>query len=421
MKKCWQGSKMIEQEVLGCFLKDNLLINETILMPRYFKEESHQLLFQSMLTLSSQNKSVDRVSLLSNNYDYIQELGGPEFITQLEFTGVVENFETYERQLIEDYQERESIRITKAWLSNKNQNNQDLITSLQELDELAYDDEMNKNELLEDMYDLPYLDAEDTGIPSGFKSLDNLTGGFQNHNSYIVGARPSMGKTALMLNFALSAMRNGKFPLIFSLEMSRESLLRRLISTIAKINLFKTRNPQELTNSQKETWQQAINELYHMDFEVYDNPVQTIQYMRSTIRREKRKHDKDIIVMIDYLTLIRTTGTHHSDHARISEISKDLKAMAKEYDCPVITLAQLSRGVEQRNDKRPMLSDLRESGSIEEDADGIMFLYRESYYDDEVENNSLEINLAKHRDGPTGTATVYYNKATGIMGDFNDY
>src|SRR5690625_122991 len=413
---------MIEQEVLGCFLKDNTLLNETIIQPSFFEHQSNQLLFQSMLMLANQEKKVDRVTLMAENYEYIQQLGGPDFITQLETTGIVENFETYERQLIEQYQKRKSDEITKSWLSQKDRNNQDLITELQALDELVHDDEIDKNTMLKDMYDLPYKVAVESGVPSGLRDLDALTGGFQKHNSYILGARPSMGKTATMLKFALSAAENNVVPLVFSLEMSKESLLRRLIATVGSINLFRTRNPHELTNAQKRKWQQAIKSLYELDFEVYDKSLQTIQYMRSMIRKAKRQHDgKDVIVMIDYLTLIQEVGTFHSDHSMISDISKKLKAMAQEYDCPVITLAQLSRGVEQRNDKRLMLSDLRESGSNEEDADGIMFLYRESYYDKQSDDNTLEINLAKHRDGPTGNVKVYYNKATGVMGDLNEY
>src|SRR5690625_2214179 len=376
-----------------------------------------------MLMLAHENKKIDKVTLLANNYDYISNLGGPDFITELESIGNIDNFETYETQFIEQYKNRQSEQITKEWLSKQNRNNEDLITDLQKLEELTLNDAVSKNDILKQMYDLPFIEnATDAGVPSGFKSLDDLTGGFQNQLSYIMGARPSMGKTATMLKFALSAAQNGAVPLIFSLEMSQESLLRRLIATIGKINLFRARNPHNLTKSQKESWQRAINELYKLDFEVYDKPIQTIQYIRSQIRKAKRKYEgKQIIVMIDYLTLIENAGAFHSDHAMVSDISRRLKAIAQEYDCPVITLAQLSRGVEMRKDKRPMLSDLRESGSIEQDADMVMFLYRDSYYDDNAENDNLEIIIAKHRDGPTGTATVYYNKATGVMGDLSEY
>src|SRR5699024_8182809 len=162
-----------------------------------------------------------------------------------------------------------------------------------------------------------------------------------------------------------------------------------------------------------------IGELSNMDFEIYDKPMQTIQYIRSKVRKAQTKYQgKRIVVLIDYLTLINNSGSFHSDHAKVTDTSARLKAIAKEYDCPVITLAQLSRGVEQRNDKRPIQSDLRDSGSIEQDADLIIFLYREDYYDKETENkNELEINLSKHRDGPVGELTVNYNRPTGIIKD----
>lgn len=412
----------LEKEILGCFLKDNTLINETMIQTNQFESESSRLLFQSMIMLSSQGKAVDRVTLMSANYDYITQMGGPDFITQLSSSGEVDNFESYEAEFIEQYKQRESERLAQGWLSSKEKNNDDLINSLQKLDEVGLIDDVDKNDILKEMYNLPYLEnAEDAGVPSGLKSLDNFTGGFQKENSYILGARPSMGKTAVMLQFAYGAMKNNVVPLIFSLEMSAESLLRRQIATMGNINLFLARNPHELMDTKKSAWQKAVNELYALDYEIYDKPMQTIQYIRSQIRKEKRKHEgKPVMVLIDYLTLINNTGNFHSDHAKYTDISARLKAIAKEYDCPVITLAQLSRGVEQRQDKRPMLSDLRESGSIEQDADCVMFLYRDSYYNPENENNDMEIIVAKHRNGPTGTANVYYNKATGIMGDLDE-
>lgn len=413
---------MIEKEILGCFIKENTLIEETVIQTNQFKEQSHQLLFQSMKKLSMENKAIDRVTLLADNYKYMEQLGGPNFITEIEMTGNVDNFDTYERKFIEDYKQRESENYAKKWLSQKDKNANELIDDLQKLSELEIAEEIDKNDILKRLHDLPYMEQEESGILSGLSDLDNITGGFQSQSSYILGARPSAGKSATMLKFALTAMKDGIVPVIFSLEMSKESLLKRLIATIGNINLFITRKPNELTETKKTEWQRAIGELYELEFEIYDNSMQSIQYMRSQIRKVKRKYEgKRILVMIDYLTLIENEGNFYSDHARVSDISKNLKKMAKDYDCPVVTLAQLSRSVENRQDKRPMLSDLRESGSIEEDADGIMFLYRDSYYNKDNESNELEINVAKHRNGPTGTATVFYQKETGKMGDLSGY
>lgn len=413
---------MIEKEILGCFLKDNSLINETIIKTNHFSSESNKLLFQSMQQLAMEGKAIDKVTLLTMNYQYIQQLGGTSFITEIEASGNIDHFETYERQFIEQYKKRESKNLIKNWLSQKEGDTNELISNLQSLEEIGITDDVSKNDILKEMHNLPYIENPiESGIPSGLTDLDALTGGFQNQSSYILGARPSMGKSATMLKFALNASQNGAVPIIFSLEMSKESLIRRLIATVGEINLFNARNPHKLQKSKKESWQYAVNELYKLDFEIFDESMQTIQHIRSRVRKTKRKYEgKQIIVLIDYLTLIHSDKAHHSDHAKFTEISANLKAIAKDYDCPVITLAQLSRGVESRNDKRPMLSDLRESGSIEQDADMVMFLYRDSYYNKQSENDNLEINVAKHRDGPTGTVEVYYNKATGKMGDLAD-
>lgn len=411
---------MIEKEILGCFLKDNSLIQETVIQTNHFSDDSHKLLFQSMLKLTSQDKKVDKVMLLKDNYEYIQQMGGINFITEIETSGNVENFETYERTFLEDYKERKSEEAVKAWLSNKKKETHELINDLQQLDEVGVTEHQDKNDLLKEMLNLPYVEQTENGIPSGLETLDAITGGFQNKSSYIMGARPSMGKTATMLKFALEAAKGGAVPLLFSLEMSKESLIRRLIATIGQINLFLARNPHKLIESKKQAWKAAINELFKLDFEIYDDALQTIQHIRAQVRKAKRKHEgKQVIVLIDYLTLIHSNEKYQSDHSKFTAISAQLKAIAKDYDCPVITLAQLSRGVEQRQDKRPLLSDLRESGSIEQDADLIMFLYRDSYYNKENTDDTLEIIVAKHRDGPTGTANVYYNKSTGIMGDLD--
>lgn len=412
----------LEKEILGCILKDNTLINETILQVSHFESQASQLIYQSMILLSAEGKAIDQVTLLAENYDYLESLGGIDFITDLKSKGDIDHFDSYEKQLIENYKARESQNIVANWLSAKDKNNDDLILKLQKIEDESISDVENIKTVIQEISNLPNIEGVDAGIPTGFKALDDITGGFQKESSYIMGARPSMGKTATMLHFGLSAMKSGAVPLIFSLEMSKEQLLMRYFATIGNINLFLARNPHRLMASQKKSWEEAGNQLQQYDFEIYDEPMQTIQYIRSQVRKAKRKHEgKEIIVFIDYLTLINSAGTYHSDHAKFTDISARIKALAKEYKCPVITLAQLSRGVEQRQNKRPMLSDLRESGSIEQDADCVMFLYRESYYNKEIDDNELEIIVAKHRNGPTGDCKVFYNRATGKMGDLSDY
>ncbi len=191
--KKW-GYLMIEKEILGCILKDNSLINETIIRTSQFSNEHYRLLFQSMQKLSFENKAIDKVTLMSDNYEYISQLGGPSFITDIETVGNVENFETYEREFIDKYLKNESESIAKNWLSKQEKDTQTLINDLQNLDDLSFSDEQNKNEILKSMFDLPYSDnVSDIGVRSGLNSLDTYIGGFQNQQSYIMGARPSMG------------------------------------------------------------------------------------------------------------------------------------------------------------------------------------------------------------------------------------
>lgn len=408
----------LEYQILGCFIKDNSLIKETVIQPHHLSERNAKA-YEAMLHLSNEGKAIDRVSLLTETYDVITELGGPDYIMSMETKGYTENFETYEKTLLDQYKERETKRVVKDWLSS-GKDNQTLISDIQKIDEEGITDESDVLPLLVEMHDEPYGEytKDMTGIPSGFKDLDKYTGGWQPQTSIIMGARPSMGKSATMLKFAQAAMKNGDVPLIFSLEMSTKSLLRRMVTAMAGLNAFRARTPQRMNEDEKKKWTETVGELSNLPLEIYDKPMQTIQYIRSKVRQAKKKCEgKRIVVLIDYLTLINNNGKFNSDHGKVSDTSARLKAIAKEYDCPVITLAQLSRAVENRPNKRPMLSDLRESGSIEQDADLILFLYRDSYYKADAPERELEINIAKHRDGPTAQVTVEYKRQTGEMGD----
>lgn len=413
----------LEKQILGCFLKDNTLLKETIITKHFFQDHINKLIFESMKKLSKEDMAIDKVTLMNENYDQLNELGGASFIDNIEQNGDIENFDSYERKITDDFKDRASETIVKEWLSKEERDTHFLLDRLQKMDEFGIEDEVDKNDLLLGLHDEAFVEGTDNiGISTGLSDLDATVGGFQNELSYILAARPSMGKTATMLKFVLEATEQGFVPLIFSLEMSKTSLLRRLIATVGNINLFFAKNPFKLVDSKKEAWQKAIDDLYKLEFEIYDKPMQTIPYIRSKIRKAKKKHEgKQVIVFIDYLTLINNEGQFYSDHAKVSDISAKLKGMAKEYVCPVVTLAQLSRAVEQRQEKRPQLSDIRESGSIEQDADVIMFLYRDSYYNKENDDNKLEIIIAKQRDGATGSVEIYYNKATGKMGDLSDY
>lgn len=411
----------LEQEILGSFLKDNTLLQETNLATYHFSESHHKELFNMMLKMAKQGKAIDHVTLMAKNSNLIMDLGGPAYILELQKKGNPNHYDTYESELLNQYKEIETEKAVHDWLSSEERDRQQLIDRIESIQDEGMIEEVDKVDVLAELHEEVNRPKSDivTGIPSGITALDNMTGGWQPETNIIVGARPSMGKTALMLKFMLSAMENGDVPIVFSLEMSAKALLRRLAASMANINGFLARNPQNLTESMQRKWLESVGQLSNYNFEIYDSSYQTIAHIRSRVRKAKKKYEgKRILVLIDYLTLIQNPGNFTSEHAKVSDISFRLNAMKKDYKIPVITLAQLSRAVEQRGDKRPLASDLRESGNIEQDADLILLLYRESYYNKEYENqNELEIDLAKQREGATGRIYVDYNRSTGVIKD----
>ncbi len=246
------------------------------------------------------------------------------------------------------------------------------------------------------------------GIPTGFRQLDRLLGGLQRSDLLIIAARPSMGKTAFAMNIAeYIAVQEKKVVGVFSLEMSKEQLVDRLISSMGRVDSWKLRNGQ-LSEDDMSNLIQAQAQLAEANLFIDDSPMASVMEVRAKARRLQAEHGLDMLV-IDYLQLMQGSARHQDNRVQeVSEISRSLKALAKELNCPVIALSQLSRAVEARNDKRPMLSDLRESGSIEQDADVVMFLYRDDYYNKnrEEHTNVLEVIISKHRNGPTGDAKL---------------
>ena len=240
------------------------------------------------------------------------------------------------------------------------------------------------------------------GIPTGFKDLDELTSGLHRSDLIILAARPAMGKTAFALNIAQqTAVKAGSSVLIFSLEMSKEQLGQRLLAIQARVEMQKLKTG----NLDRKDWDRlnmALDELHSSKIFIDDTPGISIMEMRNKCRRLKAEHGLDLVV-IDYLQLMQFDGRADSRQQEISAISRHLKLLAREMDCPVIVLSQLSRAPELRQDHRPILSDLRESGSIEQDADIVIFLYRDDYYnpDNSEKHGICEVNVAKHRSGPT--------------------
>ena len=262
-----------------------------------------------------------------------------------------------------------------------------------------------------------------SGFDTGFRDLNSYLDGFQNKELIISAARPSVGKTAKMLSHAITHCANGGMTAIFSLEMDKESLLKRMISSIGKINGFKMKNPKNYFNNEDwEKFTKAIGILSKMHIHIYDQAGQTVPSIRSRVNHLRRKYpDVPLLVQIDYLQLIRPTGKRETRTIEIGEMTRSLKEMAKDADLPVYLVSQLSRGVESRQDKRPRMSDIRDSGSVEQDADVIEFLYRDDYYDRDASNqNIVDVIIAKHRNGPVGTVKLAYVKEYNLFMDMED-
>ena len=261
--------------------------------------------------------------------------------------------------------------------------------------------------------------GEITGVSSGIKDLDAKTSGFQKGDMVLIAARPSMGKTTFSLNIAENAaLKEGKSVVIFSLEMSKEQLAYKLLCSQANVDMLKLRTGN-LDDDDWERIARATGPLSKAKIYIDDTAGITVMEMRSKCRKIKMEHGIDMI-LIDYLQLMSGSSGNDNRQQEVSEISRSIKALAKEMECPVIALSQLSRAPEQRADHRPMLSDLRESGSIEQDADVVMFLYRDEYYNKETEEKNIgECIIAKQRNGPVGTVKMAWIGAHSKFADLD--
>lgn len=414
-------NEQAEEILLGTILKDNTVLDEITLMPEHFLNHTNRALYKSMVAVKKKGFPIDGASLKDDMGDGFFFIGGNETLIAYENTvASVYAFKSYESMILNQWKVSAAKDLMQESLEKdlKIEDVQSVITELNQIDEQGTKQKFNLKECLVEMYNLVTIETpkERSGIVSGFADIDRKTDGFQENDLVIIGARPSMGKTAIMLNMALNAKKKSRaIPIIFSLEMSANSLIKRMLSCIAEINGLKLKNPYHyLDESEKARWIEALGVLEEIKPEIVDGSKQSVAEMRAHVRRVKHDNpDSKVIVFIDYLTLIRPAQNYRGNmHGQITEISADLKAMAKDFNCPVVCLAQLSRSVESRQDKRPMMSDLRESGSIEQDADIIALLYRDEYYNDTTEENRnvLEVDIAKARDGEVGRVKLLYKK-----------
>ncbi|MCI1593072.1 replicative DNA helicase [Heyndrickxia oleronia] len=407
-----------EKAFLGSILRENYLLKDTNIKQDYFEDIRHKELFKIMLDLNKKGKNVDVVTLTT--LVNLESFGGISYLNEILSYANVEKFEEFEDLIIESWKEREKRNIlNKAhiddWEISK------VINALDQINETKLDDHTPISDALIKMYEAPWEEKSiKKGVPTGLKILDSMTNGFQDSELTIIAARPSMGKTDILIHFAKQAGWQGYLPCIFSLEMPEEKITDRLIASTGNFNRMKMRDPyNQLTEKQKDAWSFIIGRVADTNVQIFDDSGQSVAEIRAKTRKMIHSFPNlKPIIFIDYLTLIRPVEFYGGNaNLQVSEISRDLKAMAKDLKCPVVTLAQLSRSVESRQDKRPMMSDIRDSGSVEQDADLIMFLYREKYYNSDSSDDTLEIIARKNRNGPVGTVLTKYNAHTGEIID----
>lgn len=405
-----------EKAFLGSLMKAEYLLKDTVIQPQQLESTRHQELMQRMVALTRTGKNIDLITLTT--LSDLDSFGGMSYLSELLSYADLEKFEGIEKLLLDQWKEREKRNILKI-AANNDWEIAKVISELDKINQSKMSDYTSLQQALSTIYEAPWEDQKVLkSATAGIKKLDEVTGGFQDGEVTILAARPSMGKTDVMLHFAKVSGWAGYLPLVFSLEMPEKLITTRLIASTGDINRTKMRDPKRMLSvNQKNKWSDVINELSETHMQIFDGAGQTVAEMRAKTRKLMNQfpHKKPII-FIDYLTLISSGQTYGGNsHLQVTEISKSIKTMAKDFKCPVICLAQLNRSVESRANKRPMMSDIRESGSVEQDADVILFLYREAYYDKETQDRSLELIVSKNRNGPVGTIKVKYNEYTGKL------
>lgn len=427
-----------EQCVLGSILLDNSALNRILDMvtPQDFYKREHQLIFTTMLDLYEKNHPIDLVTLSDalTHREELEAVGGVNYLMELaEVVPSSAHVQHYARIVKEKAVLRHLIRASNDILTLCYEGSQEVEDLLDEAERLIFsvsemktqrdfvDSKILLKEAIKSLEELSRKKKSVTGIPTGFQELDRLTAGFQPSDLIIIAARPSMGKTALALNIAQHvAIKEGKAVAIFSLEMSREQLALRMLSSLAKVPSHKLRTGILSANDWKKVIR-AANKLSDAPIFVDDTPALSVLEIRAKARRLMSEKGLNLIV-IDYLQLMRGRSKTESRQQEISEISRSLKGLAKELNVPVLALSQLSRAVESRQDKKPQLSDLRESGAIEQDGDLILFIYRpEVYKPEKPEYRGIaEIIVGKQRNGPTGTFKLTFLKEYTTFEEYTD-
>ena len=415
-----------ERSVLGAILIDPEAFNAAaeILEPRDFFRDAHRRIFEKMAALSERGQVIDLVTLKDElaRGGELDAVGGAGYIAAL-VDGVPRstNVEHYARIVKEKSILRSLIHSANRIIATAYEGEQEPEVVLDEAERAIFaiaEDRIREGFVpLRDLVHASFATIERlqqhrglvTGVPSGFRDLDRLTAGFQPSDLVIVAARPSMGKTSFVLNVAQNVAREGRVVGFFSLEMSKEQLFLRLLTAEAGVDAHKLRGGY-LGEKDYGRIGHALGALAEMPIFIDDTPAIGVLEMRAKARRLKAQHGLHLLI-VDYIQLMQGRGRFENRQQEVSAISRSLKGLAKELEVPVLALSQLSRAPESRGEHRPQLSDLRESGALEQDADVVLFIYREEMYDPRPENeNVAEIIVGTHRNGPTGSIRLAFLK-----------
>ncbi|MCU5519847.1 replicative DNA helicase [Bacillus cereus] len=417
-----------EQGLLGGLLLDPDKIKDINLQPEQMYRPQHVHIFRTMLEIDSGNEPVDLITMTARLAEkgLIEDVGGIGYLAQLsETTPSTSNIKYYEKIVWSKWRDREVVRNTetlKQAVHSGNDTELAIQTQMAALLNLSREDKNSDGRIRDGLVEM-YEDLENpirglAGMDTGFTELNRMTAGFKPQELIIVAARPSVGKTAFCLNVGNNAAGeygDGDVVAIFSLEMGQKELLKRMVSINGNIDGNRMKNG-DLTPEDWSNLTIAMGMMNNKNIRIFDDAGITTNFIWSKVKKLCDEFPgRRIMVIIDYLQLITGNPVHKGNRqAEIAEISRTLKTMARQLNVCVVALSQLSRGVEQRQDKRPMMSDLRESGQIEQDADVIAFLYREDYYDRETENkNTIEIIIGKQRNGPVGSVELAFIKEYG--------
>ncbi|MBR0465252.1 replicative DNA helicase [Candidatus Saccharibacteria bacterium] len=419
-----------EKSLLGAILISDAVMPEvlTILKPRDFYEQRHATIFEAMTNLYDQHKPIDLLTLTSElkSKKKLKEVGGAPYLTELSsFVPAASHAKAY-AEIVERNSVRRRLIKAGTEIANKAYADDAEVDNLigaaekdlfEVSDKIVKSDYVAMDELLADAFDrieeLHKNKGALRGLKTGFRDIDKKTAGLQKGDLIIVGARPAMGKTTFAQNLAYNiASINKKGVLFFSMEMAANEIIDRMISDVSGVNNWNIRTGN-LTDEEFQKIGDALSEMDEIPIYIDDTSSMTIMELRNKARRAVHDHDIGIII-VDYLQLIAGDSTYKGNRVmEVTEISRGLKILARELEIPVVALAQLSRSVTGREDPRPVLSDLRESGSIEQDADLVMFLHRPDYYkqndDDYEETHITELLIAKHRHGAVGKVELYFH------------